>query len=426
VHSFFRDVTMGKRDNERKLKMKQISFIHAADLHLDSPMVGLKHLPASILSRVRDSTFIALQKLTRAAIDKQVDFVIIAGDLFDGEDRSLRAQSRFRSEMLKLQENNIPVYVIHGNHDHLNGSWVHLDMPANVFIFNNKTEVKVLKTKQGDRVHLYGFSYPQRHVFERKIDDYEKVEGAEFHIGILHGNESSSVEHDNYAPFTVKDLLEKHFDYWALGHIHKRTILSESPPIVYSGNIQGRNKKEIGVKGCYYVTLNNTEANMEFVATSDVMWEEVTIDASQAVSFQDVFKICQMTVNQLRKPTIGTLVRLRIKNVHLEDAREKGSLEDILLELLLDNETEEESFVWVFELLVTESQRFDRKQLSNDANFYSELFETFDQFNHVGTALTPLYKHQLGRKYLSELTDQEQKDVLSNAEKLLVSLLYQK
>ena len=122
--------------------MKQISFIHAADLHLDSPMVGLKHLPANILSRVRESTFVALQKLTMAAIDQQVDFVILAGDLFDGEDRSLRAQSRFRAEMLKLFEKDIPVYVIHGNHDHLNGSWVHLDMPANVFIFTSKTEVK--------------------------------------------------------------------------------------------------------------------------------------------------------------------------------------------------------------------------------------------------------------------------------------------
>ncbi|MDF2856209.1 MAG: repair exonuclease, partial [Neobacillus sp.] len=105
--------------------------------------------------------------------------------------------------------------------------------------------------------------------------------------------------------------------------------------------------------------------------------------------------------------------------------REKGSLEDNLLELLLDNELEEESFVWIVDLLVTESLPFDREQLSNEATFYSELFETFDQFNHVGTALTPLYKHQLGRKYLSELTEQEQKEVLANAEKLLVSLLYQ-
>jgi DNA repair protein SbcD/Mre11 len=406
--------------------MKQISFIHAADLHLDSPMVGLKHLPATILSRVRESTFVALKKLTRAAIEQQVDFVILAGDLFDGEDRSLRAQSRFRTEMLKLLERDIPVYIIHGNHDHLNGTWVHLDMPANVSIFNSKTEVKVLKTKCGDIVHLYGFSYPKRHVFERKIDDYKKVDGADFHIGILHGNEASGKEHDNYAPFTVKDLLEKQFDYWALGHIHKRTILSESPPIVYSGNIQGRNNKETGVKGCYHVTLNGFEPNMEFVATSDVVWEEVTIDVSQAVSFQDIFHLCLMTINQLRKPAIGTLVKLRIKNVHLEDAREKGSLEDNLLELLLDNESEEDSFVWVVDIQVTERQPFDRKQLSNEANFYSELFETVDDYNHVDKALTPLYKHQLGRKYLSGLTEQEQKNLLANAEKLLISLLYQK
>jgi DNA repair protein SbcD/Mre11 len=405
--------------------MKQISFIHAADLHLDSPMVGLKHLPANILSRVRESTFTALGKLTSAAIDNNVDFVILAGDLYDGEDRSLRAQSRFRNEMKKLSQKGIPVYVIHGNHDHLNGSWVHLDMPSNVHFFSSDVEMKIFHTKRGEKVHLYGFSYLQRHILDKRIDDYQKQERADFHIGILHGNEGGGTDHDNYAPFTIKDLHEKEFDYWALGHIHKRTILSETPPIIYPGNLQGRNKKEVGVKGCYCITLNELEAKKEFVATSDVVWEEVSVDAASAQSFQEIFQLCQITIERYRKAGIGTLLTMNLKNVQLDDFQEKRVLDTDLLELLVDYENDEESFVWIVNLSLEDNQQLNRKSLMKEPDFFSELFATIDDFQNPEAALAPLYEHQMGRKYLKSLTEGEQKELLEKAEKLLIGLLYQ-
>ncbi|MEH7012750.1 DNA repair exonuclease [Neobacillus niacini] len=405
--------------------MKQISFIHAADLHLDSPMVGLKHLPANILSRVRGSTFAALEKLTAAAIDHNVDFVILAGDLYDGEDRSLRAQSRFRNEMQKLSQKEIPVYVIHGNHDHLNGSWVHLDMPSNVHFFGSEVEMKVFHTKRGETVHLYGFSYLQRHILDKRIDDYQKHDPADFHIGILHGNEGGGTDHDNYAPFSIKDLHEKQFDYWALGHIHKRTILSETPPIIYPGNLQGRNKKELGVKGCYHVTLNEFEAKKVFVETSDVVWEEVSVDAASAQNFQGIFQLCQLTIERLRKAGIGTLLTLNLKNVQLDDFQEQKILDIELLELLVDYENDEESFVWIVNLNLEDNQQIDRKNLMNEADFYTELFATIDDYQNPENAIAPLYEHQLGRKYLKSLTESEQRELMEKAEKLLIGLLYQ-
>ncbi|OLS36456.1 DNA repair exonuclease [Bacillus sp. MRMR6] len=406
--------------------MKQISFIHAADLHLDSPMIGLKDLPAAILSRLRESTFTALKRLTSYAIDEQVDFVILAGDLFDGEDRSLRAQSRFRNEMLRLAEAGIPVYVVHGNHDHLNGTWVHIDMPPNVKVFDSEVEMKVLETRRGDTVHLYGFSYPTRHVYERKIDDYKRIEPADFHIGILHGNESSSKEHDNYAPFSVKDLIALKYDYWALGHIHKRTILSEHPSIVYPGNIQGRNKKELEVKGCYHVNLDEFTTSLEFTETSDVVWEEAVVDADEARNFQDIIYLCQKVIYEKRKTHRGTLLHLKLQNVSLTDSREINLLTGELLEVLNDNESEEESFVWVVELTVLEGMHYDRESITTEANFFAELFETRDQFDNPEQSLALLYEHQLGRKYIAELTEVEQKELLEKAEKLLINLLYQK
>ena len=424
MHSYFCGATMKKRSGKECL-MKRISFIHAADLHLDSPMVGLKYLPQDIFTRVKESTFTALKKVTEAAIHHQVDFVVLAGDLFDGEDRSLRAQSRFRTEMLKLAENKIHVYVIHGNHDHLNGSWVHLNMPVNVHVFNSKVETKVLHTKNGEIVHLYGFSYPTRHVYDRKIDEYRKKDGADFHIGILHGNESGRVDHDNYAPFSVSDLHKKEFDYWALGHIHKRAVLSESPPIIYPGNIQGRNKKETGMKGIYHVTLTELDKKINFLETADIIWEETVVDAASAKNFHDVLQLCQTTINSFRREQKGTLLSLSLKNIVLADEREQRSLKGELLELLLENEKEEESFVWIVDLTVIEGQLIDKEQLKRDANFYAELFETIENYADVDLALSPLYEHQLGRKYISQLSTADQEELINKAENLLLELLYQ-
>lgn len=403
--------------------MKRISFIHAADLHLDSPMIGLKSLPADIYTRVKESTFTALKKITIAAIQHQVDFVILAGDLFDGEDRSLRAQSRFRTEMLKLAEKNIPVYIVHGNHDHLNGSWVNLDLPENVHSFDHQVETMVLKTKHESIIHLYGFSYPQRHVYERKIDEYQKMPGADFHIGILHGNESSGQEHDNYAPFTVKELIEKGFDYWALGHIHKRRILSESPPIVYPGNIQGRNKKEIGAKGFYHVELTDSGVMLNFIDSSDIVWEETEIDVSEAGSFFEIFQLCQSAMNSYRKVQTGTLLTLILKNMQLTDTRERRSLDSELLDLLIDDEKEEDAFVWPVEIIITEGQQIDKEILRTDGEFFSELFKTVDEYGNLTNALSSLYEHHLGRKYINQLTETEKQELIQSAEMLLLKLL---
>lgn len=404
--------------------MKKISFIHGADLHLDSPMVGLRHLPQAIFTRAKESTFTALKKLTATAIERKVDFVILAGDLFDGEDRSLRAQSRFRAEMKRLAQHQIPVYVIHGNHDHLNGSWVHLDLPDNVHVFGSKAERMVLVTNSGVTVHLYGFSYPTRHVYERKIDEYGKSGEADFHIGILHGNESSGMEHDNYAPFTLKDLLEKNFDYWALGHIHKRTVLSDNPPIIYPGNIQGRNKKESGEKGFYHISLNELGAEFTFVDCADIVWEEVEIDVAKAENFNDILALCQSTIHSCRKNNAGTFLSLKLTNIHLDDDREKRTLNGELLDLLLDDVQSEDSFVWIVDITFSERKLLDKELLIQEANFYGELFETIEHFDNTGNALAPLYEHRLGKKYLSHLSTAEQRELIGRAEKLLIQYLY--
>ena len=258
--------------------MSGVKFIHAADLHLDSPFSGLKDMPSSILKELRESPFKAFQTIINEAITRQVDFIVLSGDLFDGENRSLRTQVRFRTEMEKLQQHQIPAYIIHGNHDHLSGSWITVGLPDNVHVFSGQTEMKRFEKIDGTTVHLYGFSYPRRQVRERMIETYIKAEGADYHIGLLHGNLEGNSEHSPYAPFSLKELAAKDFDYWALGHIHKHQVVSEDPLVIYPGNIQGRNRKESGVKGCMLIEFDGDMKRHSFIETSEVIWESETIE----------------------------------------------------------------------------------------------------------------------------------------------------
>lgn len=404
--------------------MKKITFLHTADLHLDSPMVGLSHLPGKMYNRLLNSTFVALKRLVDTAIEKKVDFVIIAGDVYDGEDRSIRAQVRFCKEMERLDSQGIPVYLTHGNHDHLAGTWTQLTLPPNVSIFGEDVEMKSY-CKDDIIVHLYGFSYPRRLVLERKIDNYHKLSGADFHIGILHGNEGGNSTHGNYAPFSVKDLMEKGFDYWALGHIHKRRILNESPPIIYPGNIQGRHHKEEGPKGCYLVTLDETDFHLNWIDTADIEWGTIEIDVSQCISFQDILQICFKTMNEYRvSHTNGRILKLILDKLQPIEGKE-SLINGDLLEILQENEKEEENFIWISSIHIKEVKLFDKELLRGEDGFFKEMFQTIENLDDLDDALEPLYQHHLARKYISNLNEEDQANIIKEAEQLLFQYLYE-
>ena len=288
--------------------MKSLKFIHCADLHLDSPFVGLK-LPRRLHELARQSTFSSFTRIVNKAIEEEVDFLVIAGDLYDGEDRSIRAQIYFRNEMEKLAGKGIPVFIVHGNHDHLSGNWTKLKWPDNVFVFPGDVKMIPHCTKDGVRVHLYGFSYAKRHVRERMISHYRKEEGADFHIGILHGHDSKNGNHYSYAPFTVKELAGKGFDYWALGHIHQRQVLKKDPLIIYPGNIQGRHRNETGEKGCYLIEMSEKETKASFIETAPIRFERQKLDLEHGVKNFDDFYGEVMNVKDEWRQKASSLTR---------------------------------------------------------------------------------------------------------------------
>lgn len=401
----------------------QVSFIHCADLHLDSPLVGLSSLPKSLHKRLQESTFIAFKKIVDTAIKRKVDFIIIAGDIYDGEDRSIRAQIRFREEMLRLKDNNIEVFLVHGNHDHLNGNWVHINLPDNVHTFPSAVSVKKF-TKQQTTVNLYGFSYETRHINERRIDFYEKREEADFHIGILHGNLEGSLEHQAYAPFKIRDLLTKKMDYWALGHIHKRAVLHEEPPIIYPGNIQGRHKKETEVKGCYYVELNENTSQLEFIPSSEIVWKTISMDAKNVKTFDELYVLCQKELFQARQDGLSLIVSLELKDLMIEDTFSENELLEILQQA--EEEVEADSFVWVREIKIRENVEWLKTNLINESTFYEELFSATESDEQVEKALAPVYQHPQAHRFLQGLSAIEKQELANEAEALLINMLVKK
>ncbi|WP_207196281.1 DNA repair exonuclease [Peribacillus sp. TH24] len=404
------------------ISVSSVKFIHAADLHLDSPFSGLKDMPPSLLKEIRESPFKAFQKMINEAIFHQVDFIVLSGDLFDGENRSLRTQVRFRSEMEKLQQHQIPAFIIHGNHDHLSGSWVTVELPGNVHVFSGQTEVKLFQKSDGTSVHLYGFSYPRRHVTERMIETYIKAEGADYHIGLLHGNLEGNSEHSPYAPFSLKELCAKDFDYWALGHIHKHQVVSENPLVIYPGNIQGRNRKESGVKGCLLVELDGDTKRHSFIETSGVIWESETIKISADSNFDALYKVCKDILEKKRFD--GRCYLLEIKLDIVGSVNYYGEILEELTRILQDEE-QGESFVWLYRIKIIQpiSVVSSREKITP---FVAEISMLASEFEDIETALSPLYKQPGARRFLDSLEAEEQQELMDEAERWLLQVFESK
>lgn len=405
--------------------MDSVTFLHIADLHLDSPFSGLANLPSELFKRVQESTFSSFTRLINIAIEKKVDFVVIAGDLFDGEDRSLRAQSRFRREMERLQEHDIEAFVIHGNHDHLGGNWPHFEWPSNVHVFQTENVEVIPFSKNGKTLaNIYGFSYTKRAVLENKTASYEKKEGAPFHIGILHGSKEGESAHSRYAPFLLTELQQKGFDYWALGHIHKSEILSEHPPIIYPGNIQGRHKKETGEKGGYLVKLTKSRADYTFLPTADLLWENTTIDISGLASFDQLVDKSLSQLDSLRRENQGLFVTIEYTGTGpLQKQLQEHAIKEDLISLLTD-QTTGRNFVYVVGITQPKQHETDKERIKQDSHFIGDLLENIETYQEFHQALLPLRNHQSYRKLIEHFTGEELEDILRNAESLILRELY--
>ncbi len=267
--------------------MTSFHFLHAADIHLDSPLKGLAAQEGNAAERVRTATREALDQLVGLAIKEKVDFLIIAGDLYDGDWRDYKTGLFFVGQMGRLTKVGIPVYVLHGNHDAESQITRRLELPDNVQVFGaRKPETFDLEELN---VALHGQSFLQRDVTDNLAFDYPAPVSGAFNIGVLHTGLGGMGGHVNYAPCSLNDLVNKGYDYWALGHVHQAAVLRERPHVVFPGNLQGRHVRETGPKGAYLVTVEDNDiAELEFVPCDVVRWAMLSVPLNDAESIGDV------------------------------------------------------------------------------------------------------------------------------------------
>ncbi|OMF37056.1 metallophosphoesterase [Paenibacillus sp. FSL H8-0548] len=358
-------------------------FIHAADLHLDSPFRGLAKAPEQVRDALRDSTFAALRQLTRAAIREHVDFIVLAGDLFDESDRSLRAQLMLVREWEKLGEHGIAVYVIHGNHDPLNGVRADLNLPPNVHVFGaGQMEYRPAYRRGGElAAFVYGRSYGTRVMSENIAAAYQIEPEAPFHIALLHGNVDGDAAHDPYAPCSLDELIGgKGFDYWALGHIHHRRVLHEYPHVIYAGNTQGRNPRETGAKGCYLVDVSASKAiELNFLPLDAVRWLEHSYSIAGASSEQELLQQLDSLLDELLTEAAERSIMLRLSLIDRGPLHQKLS-EPAVVRTLLEQLQKRRGFVngepwlYVYSMEVGTGAEINWEELAAEDSFAGELY----------------------------------------------------
>ncbi|WP_028611300.1 metallophosphoesterase family protein [Paenibacillus harenae] len=356
-------------------------FIHAADLHLDSPFKGLAKAPDPVRSLLAESTFAALRQLTDTAIRGQADFIVLSGDLFDEADRSLKAQLLLVREWERLEAHGVAVFVIHGNHDPLNGARADVKLPQNVYVFgSDQMECKPAYRRSGElAAFVYGRSYGTRIVTENMAAAYRTQPEGPFHIALLHGNVDGDGMHDPYAPCSIEELAGgKGFDYWALGHIHSRRVLHEYPHVVYSGNTQGRNPRETGAKGCYIVDVTASRSlKLTFAPLDTVRWLSHAASIETAGSEQELLQQLMSAAEQLAEAAEGRSVMLRLRLTGRGPLHRQLSdpiIVRTLLEQLQQASSENEPWVFVYDLTVQTGAAISWETLEEEDSFAGELY----------------------------------------------------
>jgi exonuclease SbcD len=341
-----------------------MKFIHCADVHLDTPLQGLAQYAGAPVTEIRNATRRAFEKVLDTAVAERVDFVIIAGDLYDTGLKSFESALFFNKQMARLKDAGIDVYLTYGNHDAASKLIKQLRPPSNVHIFR-ATEPQTFSNDEL-RVAIHGQSFATPEIIEDLASKYPPPVTGFFNIGVLHTNLTGISEHANYAPCSLETLKSKGYQYWALGHVHNRQILCRGPYIVYPGNIQGRHGKEQGEKSCELVTVSDMGViSMDTISTSVVPWLQVEVDASGCQTADEVYEQLRIGIEAMlaqSKERI-TAVRLRVLGTTDAHAQLNRDLEQVRHEAISIANECGNGLLWVERVEVRTLPRLNRDEL---------------------------------------------------------------
>lgn len=288
-----------------------MKFLHVADVHLDSPLRGLEQYEGAPAEEIRGATRRAFDNVIDLAIDEQVDFMLIAGDAYDGDWKDYNSGLYFVNCMRKLHSASIPVYLLSGNHDAASVMTRKLPLPENVSTFSTKKPQTFMIDELNVALHGQGFA--KRAVTEDISKGYPQGDPQAFNIGVLHTCLDGKPGHDPYAPCSVEGLRSKGYQYWALGHVHTREEVCTDPYIVFSGNVQGRHVRETGSKGCTLVSVEDGAiTSVEHRAVDVMRWARCELDVSASTTADEVYEQVRDALLQSLDEAEGRLVAVRL------------------------------------------------------------------------------------------------------------------
>ncbi|MBU2648911.1 DNA repair exonuclease [bacterium] len=289
-------------------------FLHTADIHLDSPLRGLESYEDAPVEQIRQATRRAFDNLVDLAIEEAVAFVLIAGDLYDGDWKDYHTGLFFINGMSRLRKEGIRVFLVSGNHDAASQITKSLQLPDNVIQFpTHKASTEIIEALH---VAVHGRGYESRVVSENLVLDYPRSLTSFFNIGLLHTSLNGRAGHEPYAPCTVDDLTSRGYDYWALGHVHLFETVRQEPWIVFPGNIQGRHIRETGAKSATLVTVEEGRIVDVRQREVDVLrWSVCDVDVSGCETVDHVIQLVRVALDDIQQQAGARTLAVRLNIV---------------------------------------------------------------------------------------------------------------
>ena len=384
-------------------------FIHAADIHLDSPLRGLSAYEDAPAQQFRNASREALKELVTTAIEDKVSFVVIAGDLYDGDWRDYNTGIFFASQMGRLAKAGIRAFVLHGNHDAESEMTKKLALPDNVVVFSSRSPQ--VHRIDDLKVALHGQSFANRAVDDNLAASYKPMVKDHFNIGVLHTALEGYKAHPTYAPCTVDELYVKEYDYWALGHVHEFQQWDGPSTIVFPGNLQGRHVRETGRKGAVSVTVDDSgHAVVDRLYLNVLRWEVLKVDLSGSASLDDVArKVGRGLTSLLEAADVPRAVRVSLEGkTHLHGAL-FGNAAGVRAQVLAQAAMIDSERLWVEKVKVATTP-LEGPQAAGDSNealgelraIFEEAKEDSEFLRHLEMELQP---------FLNKVADEVKDDV---------------
>ncbi len=362
-------------------------FIHAADLHIDSPLRGLSRYEGAPLEQLRGATRRALERLVELAIDEKVDFVLIAGDLYDRDWQDFHTGLFVRGQMVKLGNKDIRVFIVQGNHDAQGVITRQVPWPDNVKVFSSRKAETV--RLDALNVAIHGHSFSDREMPEDLVPGYPMAVSGFFNIGLLHTSLTGMLGHDTYAPTSLSVLQTKGYDYWALGHIHARQVVCLQPRVVFAGNLQGRHARETGAKGCELVEVQGSVVEARFVQLDVVRWHQISLNLEPTLSLNDLPRYVTQALQAAVSGAGDALHAVRVlltgeSPLHALESRQPGTLAAAVQAAAQDVTGAE---VWIEQVKLDLRSPIDRAQVAQGNDALGELVRWVDALSADSQAL---------------------------------------